>query len=80
MLLFYLECMCKSIKSSYKAFSCVEIVYGQNVLRCTGIWPKRPGQNNRGQNVCPQCSTKQRVKKKSEIHLTNKVRNKERNK
>ena len=30
MLLFYFNCMYKSIKSSYKAFFCVEIAFGQN--------------------------------------------------
>ena len=30
MLLFYINCMYKSIKSSYKSSFCVEIVFGQN--------------------------------------------------
>ena len=37
--------MLKSIKSSYKGSFCVETAFGQNVLLCTFIWPKCPGQN-----------------------------------
>ena len=56
MLLFYFNCMYKGIKSLYKASDCVEIVFGQNFLVCTFIWPKClwpkcPGQNVCGQNV-----------------------------
>ena len=58
--LFYINCMCeyRSVKSSYELSFRVEKVFGQNILLCTCIWPKRPwpkrpGQNVRGQNVRP---------------------------
>ena len=53
MLLFYINCMYKSIKSSYQASFRVEIVFGQNIPLSTCIWPKRPGQKVHGQNVHP---------------------------
>ena len=56
MLLFYLYCMYKSIKSSYKASICVEIAFGQNVLPCTFIWPKCPWPECPGRNVLAKMS------------------------
>ena len=51
MLLFYLNCNYKTLKSSYNASFCVEIALGQNVRLCTIT-----GQNICGQNVLVKTS------------------------